>query len=439
MKTSKKKVPSILSMAFLFLSVSLTATDGYFSLGFGAKHKGVAGAGVGLHHFSLLNGNNAGLAELGNAYQVGVAIFNPNRKYTISGQPSGQPGTLGLTPGEVKSESTIFFIPNIAANWMIDENSSLGVSIFGQGGMNTDYPTQTFYDQTTPSTGVNLSQLLSNISYSRKLGEMHSLGLSAVVAFQMFEAEGLSNFAPFSEDPQNLTNNGVSTSFGFGFKVGYLGHLTDVVSLGATYQSKLKMSAFDKYAGLFAEQGSFDIPGALSVGVGIDLSDKVTLMADYKRIFYGSVNSIANPINPGALPPAFLNPNGNPNNPNDYTPNPNHVPLGSENGSGFGWQDMDVFKVGFMYTTTDWVWRAGFSAGSNPVPSSEVLFNILAPGVIDQHIAFGLSKLMSNGHSVDFSINYALNNVVSGNNSFDPGQTIDLEMNQWDFEINYSF
>lgn len=45
------RIPLITIMLF---SLSLAATDGYFSLGFGAKHKGVAGAGVGLHHFSLL-------------------------------------------------------------------------------------------------------------------------------------------------------------------------------------------------------------------------------------------------------------------------------------------------------------------------------------------------------------------------------------------------
>ena len=42
-----------------------------------------------------------------------------------------------------------------------------------------------------------------------------------------------------------------------------------------------------------------------------------------------------------------------------------------------------------------WTWRAGYSYGSQPIPDREVLFNILAPGVEEQHLTFGFSKLIN--------------------------------------------
>ena len=62
------------------------------------------------------------------------------------------------------------------------------------------------------------------------------------------------------------------------------------------------MQDFDKYAGLFAEQGGFDIPPTLQAGIAFDLTPNLTLLADYRHIWFGSVKSIANPsTNPRAV------------------------------------------------------------------------------------------------------------------------------------------
>ncbi|MBE9484911.1 MAG: hypothetical protein IMY74_08695, partial [Bacteroidetes bacterium] len=42
-------------------------------------------------------------------------------------------------------------------------------------------------------------------------------------------------------------------------------------------------------------------------------------------------------------------------------------------------------------------------------------------------------------HALNFAVTHALNNKVSGPNPFDPAQTIDLEMNQWEFELGFRF
>ncbi|WP_163715858.1 OmpP1/FadL family transporter [Mangrovibacterium lignilyticum] len=409
----------VLAGSFCLAMIGAQATDGYFGVGYGTINKGLAGAGIAYYQGSLINGNPAGAVFLGKKYQGSLNFFNPNRKFTVAGNPSGMDGTFGLMPGTVESDSKLFLMPSLGANWMIGEQSSLSVAIFGNGGMNTDYPSAVFYDPTSETTGVNLAQMFADVTYSFKIAENHSLGLSGVLAYQYFEAKGLTAFSMFSSDPANLTNNGKAGSTGFGFKVGYMGKLAEGFTIGAMYQSKVLMSEFDEYAGLFAEQGDFDIPASWTAGFAWDITDAVSVMADVKQIFYGNVKSIANSMMPNLMT----------------------AQLGANEGAGFGWEDATIVKLGVSCSALEkWIFRAGYSMGDNPVPKSEVMFNILAPGVISNQLAFGFSRdLGEKGSQFHMAINYALNNDVTGSNPMDPGQTIKLEMNQLEVEFGFSF
>ena len=408
-------------LAFLFISQNSFATDGYFTTGYGTISKGLAGAGIAFYEGSLINGNPAATVFLGKQYQIGVDFFNPNRQYTVSGAPSGMEGTFGLMPGTIESDSKLFLIPSIGANWMLSEKSSISATLFGNGGMNTDYPTATFYDQSSETTGVNLAQLFGNFTYAHKLGERHSIGLTGVVSYQYFEAKGLASFANFSSDPTALSGNGTDSGIGFGFKVGYYGQLADNFSVGVTYQSKVYMSEFDDYAGLFAEQGDFDIPSSWTAGIAWEFVSDLTMVADAKRICYNKINAIGNPMLPNLM----------------------QSQLGGDEGAGFGWDNIMVYKVGLNYAGIDtWEFRCGASFGKNPVPESEVMFNILAPGVIENQVALGVSKAVGNkGNKIHLAMNYALNSSVKGPNPMDPpsGQTIEVEMNQFELELGFSF
>ncbi len=394
------------------------ATDGYFSLGYGTKSKGMAGAGVAMYSNSLIGGNPAGNVFLGKEFSIGLGVFSPMREYTISGNPTGAP-YFGLTPGTVKSDKPVFFIPSIGGNWMINKTSAFGFSIYGNGGMNTSYPTKTFNDPRAPvtsPTGINLSQLFSDITYSLKLGENNSVGISAIIAYQMFEANGLQAFMGMTSNPAKLTNNGTDNSFGYGVKIGYLGKISDKLSLGAKYQSRIYMSEFKEYAGLFAEKGDFDIPSNWTVGLAYKLTNKLTLAFDVKQIMYAKVKSVSNPLS-------------------------NVNPLGADNGSGFGWKNMMIYKLGMEYASgNDWVWRAGYSYGTQPIPGSQMMFNILAPGVSQNHVAAGFTRnLNSKVKAVNLSLMYSPANTVAGPNNMDPAQNIELKMSQFELELGISF
>ncbi|PKQ62256.1 hypothetical protein BZG02_13135 [Labilibaculum filiforme] len=431
MKNSNKIIFSaLIVLAGMFSTQPVKATDGYFGVGYGAQNKGLAGAGIAWYQNSLINGNPAGHVFLGKQYQVGVGFFNPNREYTVTGNPSGMDGTFGLMAGNVESDSKLFLMPSMGANWMINEKSSFSATLFGNGGMNTDYPTNTFHDPNSATTGVDLGQMFVGLTYSRKIAEKHSFGVTALLAYQYFEAKGISTFGQMSSDPAKLSNNDHDNGFGYGVKFGYMGELAKGLHLGASYQTMLYMSEFDDYAGLFAEQGDFNIPSTWTVGLAYEINEDWAVMADYKAINYTDVASVSNKMDPMAFATA---------------------PLGTDKGAGFGWQDIGVWKFGVEFAGIDtWTFRGGYSHTDQPVPYSEVMFNILAPGVIEDHITLGCSKTLGDsGKALHLALVYALPASVKGYNPMDfefdsdmnmvPNQTIELEMNQFEVEIAFTF
>lgn len=440
----------------LTLTVPVLATDGYFSLAYGTRSKGMGGAGVALAGNSLFGVSNpAGNVRLGTSYGVALGLFSPDRSYTVTGAPTMPmpgmfPPPFGLAEGKVTSENKLFPMPSFAANFMLDEVSSLAVSLYGNGGMNTEYNAKTYYAQyldgpvmpggmnpmegVTSPTGVNLMQMFGAITYSRALSEKWSMGVAAIAAVQSFKATGLQAFANFgmSENPGGLTNNDQPFAGGIGGKIGVLGQLTKCLSFGATFQTPIVMGQFQRYTGLFAEQGKFNVPATWNAGLAWQPNEKFVVAFDVKQIFYSSVKSIGNPMNIQALMPYMMGETG-------LVPNPSYVGLGNDEGSGFGWKDMLIFKIGAEYKVApNSVVRVGFSHGNNPVPESEVMFNILAPGIVENHITAGFTQHFGN-KALDFAFVYALNKKLTGPNPMDPAQTIELQMSQMEFEIGFRF
>jgi len=406
----------IFGIAVVLISTAAFATNGYFANGFGVNDQALGGAGVALPQDSLDAAvNPANMVFLGKRYDLGIAFFNPNRQYNVTGNPSPPPA-FGLAPGTVKSDSKWFVIPSFGANWMLDPDSSIGLSIFGNGGMNTDYKTDTFHGGSP--TGVDLMQLFVAPTYARKVAPQHALGITPIFAIQRFKAQGLQAFAGFSSDPNNLTDNGYSYSYGYGARIGYQGEIVPTLNIGLAYQTKTYMSTFDKYKGLFAEQGDFDIPSNWTVGLAFKATPELTFVFDVQGIKYSEIKAINNP----------------------FLPNIQASQLGNDGGAGFGWKDMTIYKIGVQWKSSkEWTWRAGYSQGNQPIPDSEVLFNILAPGVIEKHAAVGFTWATSNTQDLNFALTRAFSQSVTGPNPLDPAQTIELKMDQWQIAAGYAW
>lgn len=415
-----KKITLVLLVLYAFAIQTAFATDGYYRHGYGIKYSALAGSGVAVSLSSLgAITNPAGITYLNSSVEINASYFSPSRYYKVFGNPSGFPGTFGLMPGRVESDKTSFYFPSIGGNVKINDKFAIGLSIYGNGGMNTDYPTRTFGDPNSPGTGVNIEQMIGNLSFAYQFAENHSIGVAAILGWQRFAANGLVGFSAFSNDPANLTGNSWSTAFGYGFKVGYQGQWMDILRFGASYQSKIYMGEFDRYAGLFAQAGDFDVPASWQAGFAFTPKDWKFLI-DFKQILYSGIKSVANPLMPNIMT----------------------AKLGSENGAGFGWKDMLIVKYGIMYSGfCGWDLMAGVSIGQNPIRDSEVLFNILAPAVIQNQVTAGITKKLPNNQELTIAFMYAFENSVKGANPLEvPGQqSIEIGMKQWQLEIGYAF
>ncbi len=455
-----KKFINRLAVTFVIVGLcaagNVFATNGYFTHGIGTKNKGMAGAGMAMPEDAIdIATNPAAAALVGNHTVLGLAMFSPIRKYeTTDSAYNGQGGTFTIGPNKLKSDSNYFFIPHIARNWQLNNGNAFGLAFYGRGGMDTTWNggTATF-DPDGPGpapvmtldgtygngrAGVNLSQAFLDVTWAKAVNDRFSFGLAGVFVAQTFKAYGIGSFAGFTETfaasggtvfPENLSNNGKEYSYGAGFKLGMHSQISESFSFALSYQTKIWMTELDDYADLFANQGDFDIPANFKLGLTFRPNDAVALSFDIDHIWYSDVDSVGNSImNIFSCPTAGQGGT-------DLS-----SCLGGNNGAGFGWEDMTVYKAGVAWKAgQDWTWRLGYSYGKQPIPNSELTFNILAPGTIESHITAGFTLNRTENSDINLSLMYAPNSSVTGPQNFDPSQNVTIEMYQWEIEFSYGW
>ena len=393
----KKGILAALTAAALAPAGAL-ATTGYFSHGYGLKAKGMGGVGIALPQDALAPATNpAGLTMVGNRLDAGLDWFRPIRSAEIVG--NGVPGVNGSYDG---SGAKNFYVPEFGWSRSISQNLAIGVAVYGNGGMNTRYNRSPFtgFGGTSPA-GIDLIQLFVAPTVAYKLNANHSIGLSLNLAHQRFSADGLNAFAGVSSSPANLTNRGDDSSNGWGARLGWTGQISPSVTLGATYQTRTRMSRFKKYEGLFAEQGDFDIPENYGLGIAVKATPKLTLAGDIQQINYGTVKAVGNPVDC-----LFAG----------------TCQLGASNGAGFGWRNTTVYKLGASYEVSKKLTlRGGYVTLKQPIPSSQTFFNVLAPGVVEDHMTLGATWALSNATELTAGYMHAFKKKVNGSGSIGAG------------------
>ncbi|HEX5961598.1 MAG TPA: outer membrane protein transport protein [Rhodanobacteraceae bacterium] len=384
-----------LFVALLGVASCAYATDGYFTHGYGMKAQGRGGASVAFTDDAFGGANNpATMAFAGNRLELGLSAFSPRRSASRTGLGPGLDGSSS-------SNREWFGIPEFGYNHMLNDRLALGLTVYGNGGMDTDYPGGSFNCGMGAANmlcgqgnlGVDLMQLIVAPTLAYAFTPRQSIGVAPLLVYQRFSAYGLQAFAGtpgLSVDPARVTNNDHDSSTGFGLRIGYYARVTDSFAIGATYSMKARMSRFSSYAGLFAERGRFDIPSNYGVGFAWTPADGLILALDYTRINYGEVPSVGD---------SSLRP----------------TQLGSDNGPGFGWRDVNVWKLGVEWASSDrWTWRAGYNRSDNPISPSDVTFNILAPGVVTDHLTLGFTRKLASGGELSMAYMHAFKHSVSG-------------------------
>ena len=442
MKFSK----NIILFSTFLLSASIpfiaNATNGAWLIGFGAKSRSMGGTGVANNTGGMAAAfNPATMIDSGTRFDIGAELFIPPRAITHNS------GKLGYTDEE--SNHDLFLVPSMGGTYQLNDKTALGFAFIGAGlkteynqTVNSDSCNQvnsggvpgytscppTVYDPVitatpAPEAGVELLQMQLIPSIAYKVNKNHTFGASLVIAGQYFRAEGLEAFEDlgFTSSPGHLTGQGWSSSFGAGYRLGWLGSFVDEkLKVGVNYSSRVWMDEFTRYTNLFAEQGDFDLPENYAVGLAYDFTPKWTVAFDVQRINWSDVASIGNPG------PATDAANVEAGNlfalcPDDPTP----CLLGGPLGLGFGWTDQTIYKVGVDWSINEkWNARAGWNYGESPVPETEVLFNMLAPATPEHHLTFGGGYYFTEDVVLDANVMIAFLNTIKGPTAFAPGGAV---------------
>lgn len=428
----------LLVFLFAFIIHCAHATNGYFPTGYNSRAVALGGATVALPQDAMAAATNpAGISYLEDSFEIGAALFNPQRSAEID--CTGQGACDRAIRDDSKRE--YFVIPSFSYIKKINSHWAVAAALYGNGGMNTHYQlnlldqsyaalqgapqgTGTNMPNSQGHLGIDLSQIILSPSLSYSGSNKHSWGASLLLGAQRFKASGLGIFAGISNAPNQLSNNGYELRYGIGMRVGWLWHAKPNIKLGASYTSKVYMQKFKHYKGLFANNGAFDIPAHVSVGLAYNASKNLTVSGDLQRIYYGDVESINNP-GPTALE---MSPNGISAG----------RKLGGQQGIGFGWRSIWVAKLGLQYRLNHkWTLLGGLNHGESPFSNKQVLINILAPATPKTHISFGAGFKQNNRENWSFSYMHAFNEVQSDNATSLFGSSAKIEMQQHAFYLSY--
>lgn len=422
-----KRLVPLLSAAVIapLFSSSAFATTGYFMHAYSVKSQGNAGTSIANFQDSLtIASNPAGLSWIGKRLDAGVTLFAPDREAEIKGNQPAPPFSSSSADGRYDGNGRKYFlIPDFGYSHPINDQLTAGIAVYGNGGMDTSYknnPYAAYFN--TGSAGVSLTQAFVSPAIAWKYAENQSVALAANILYQRFQAKGVGGavFGMVSSDSANLSNRGYDDSTGVGARIGWSAKVNDQLTLGATYSSKIDASRFKKYAGLFAEQGDFDVPENYGVGLNYQATPALSVAADYQRINYSDVKSVGNSLDINQIMTGNL--------------------FGTANGPGFGWDDVNVYKVSATYQASPKLTlRAGYSYNDQPVQGDQAFLNILAPGVVQQHLSLGATWNIDQKQEVSVAYTHALEKTVHGTipAAFGGGEA-NLTMDQNILGVSYS-
>lgn len=427
-----QKTKMLLSAAVAFALIApgaSYATNGMFLMGFGTKSRGMGGVAVAMPQDSIAGAvNPATIFAAGSRIDVGMDIFRPMATASL-----GQ-GTSRHTEKSRINEmgiENIFFMPN-AGGIMKMSNMAMGVSMVGVGGGGSKYNFNLYNGQRAGANnkeplGVSLMVAQVNPTFAMKINRHNVFGASLIIGMQRFKAYGLSEFSKFTKSGTTdyLTNNGSDYAFGFGLRLGWLGtFMHKRLRVGVAGATQTYMTKFRKYKELFAEGGRINTPGNVTAGLSFKVTDKFTAAFDINYIMYEGVASVANlgPNTGGGLFPVSSTVNA----------------LGQPGGLGFGWSNQTVFKLGLAYQYTDkWTVRGGWNYAKSPINEKrEIIFNIVAPAVVQNHLTLGATYAYSK--AVELSASYVHAFEFKQNGPTYIGSTGEIGMYQDSLGISYA-
>lgn len=390
-----------LALAFLSLlsTVALPATsyalDGYFLVGYGPRQKALGGAGAADGRDAMAASvNPATIVGLDRQFAAGITAVLAHRGYRTEGRPAI------VAPGDIRSGRPWFPVPNLGYVQPIDADSAWSVVTFANGGISTAYDWGHFRAPLGGPLGggfmgIDVSQVFTSVTYARRfatpIGPI-TIGFAPTIAVQMMNVQGVKTLAIYSSNPWEMSDMAYDWSYGGGIRMGLLWGITDRLRFGLSGATPMWMSRLEKYSGLLGDHGNFDVPANLQAGFAYDVLPNVTLLADWKHIFYSAVSSLGNPANPLT-----------------------RRSLGGIGGPGFDFKDTDSASFGVEWRATPALaLRAGYHYATSPIRERSVTTGILSPLVARHHVAAGFNYAITRNSSLDFAFLWDFKNSIRG-------------------------
>ena len=390
----KRTIKLAVVAALALGATSAFATNGDVMIGQGAESRAMGGVGI-AKSFGAASGlaNPAAINSVKDMEVEGaLTAFMPSVSFRSDAMSSamGQP-----QPEYADSSANFSVIPEIAFAHRLTDRLVYGFSITGTAGMGTDYSGEEF----TPATGkfgngafqmktaLSLAKIAIPVSYQI---DGFTLGMTGVMQYGSLAMSHQRNIAAPGNPPNfTILDNGESTDIGYGLEFGATYDLSNVgvagLTIGAVYKQEIGMT-YDNT--ISASTTAFGVNGAITSGdnlhqpaergIGLSYTNSgSTLAFDYKLIEWGSAEGYAD----------------------------------------FGWENQDVYAVGYEYAGSGWAARLGYNYAKNPIVEQDGntyvgaiqnFFNTAGfPGIIETHYTIGGGYDISDSLTLDGSFIYA--------------------------------
>jgi len=384
-----KRITASAVAAALALPMAANATNGTNLIGLTAASRAMGGTDIGISRGAGSSLGNPALITSVEATEVtfGGTLFMPSVK-TDGGNPSA---------GDVSSDADTFVVPSMGFATKANDNFYWGIGMYGVSGMGVDYRKDGTWGSATNNasnmvTNLQVMQMAVPLAYKTK---GFSLGVTPLLEYAALDAQTWGD-SDFDGTPDTYAGNGTEQVLEFGFNLGaayQAGNLT----IGAVYKSEIELNFKDQMQmardGLAAAGGSpacapptagcagdmvLTQPAEIGLGASYVMGPH-TFALDWKQIQYKD----------------------------------------SKDWGSFGWDNVDVFALGYQYDGGNWTVRAGYNQGSNPISdqtgsmgstvgSNVNYFNLVGfPAIIEQHYTVGGSYDVNKQMTLDLAFSYA--------------------------------
>jgi len=368
-------------------STMLLATNGDIMIGHGPKSTGMAGTGIAVSHGaeSALS-NPAMLNSVKNGEFTGSAtMFAPDVKFKSNAGANATPAEAGgAYPNSApqsygKSDADFSVIPDFAYALRLSDTTVVGLTIDGTAGLGVDYRGERTSGAFDMETALQIAKIGIPLSYTVPNSGL-TLGVEPVLQYSTLKINYMT--------PAGPSANTEDSNFNAGLELGVAYNMGDL-TLGAVYASEIQATYDGNIANAMRDFGiqgvtsgdRLDQPAEAGVGVAYNIGSS-TIALDYTQIKWSE----------------------------------------SKGYSDFGWEDQDVFSIGYRYDTPSWIFKAGYNHANSPIKEQNAkaggqagyensainFFNLSGfPAIIEDHYTFGADYKMSKDLDLSFAFVYS--------------------------------